>query len=199
MNGRLKYIAIKGTLISKGEQRMQSTIYRPYESVSIVDTDGDEVHFRLLTLPKRLDDKVDMSKTMTFYILRYWHKENFSGVCYAIEADGEKYYYPNEAIPMLKRLGLESGARGKMLSMMPGSAITVIGFLGGALTVGLALGTSLDLATSSAVGFGSAVLYILMPLFFRSKAAGLSEMKAGLKAAGFDLSGSGAKIAGGKY
>jgi len=52
---QVEYICIEGRIASRGEYITESMEYRPYEAVTLIDNDGDEVHFSMLSISKRMD------------------------------------------------------------------------------------------------------------------------------------------------
>ena len=55
----LKYVKIEGTLKSRGEYATSPAENRPYEAVTIVDKDGDEIQFHTLSISKRMDESLN--------------------------------------------------------------------------------------------------------------------------------------------
>ena len=186
MKKSLKYIKVEGKLKSRGEYLLSSAEYRPYESVTFVDHEGEELHFYSLSFSKRMDDNLDFSRDMTFYILRLRQKDKMVGVVYAVECDGDKMFFPDTAIPALQFLGLEASYRSHLaLKVFPLSFILVL-VCGGALS--LAIGYIFGFGTSSAVlGMGGAAFYMYSPvLLFKRKLAGISKAYEILASDGFN-------------
>lgn len=115
MKKSLKYITIKGRMVARGEYNTASDEYRPYEAVTFVDEHGEEVHFSYLTISKRLDQKVCLNESSTFYIFRHREANKASGVLYAVECEGEKHFYPETAIHSITNLALLTSVRATML------------------------------------------------------------------------------------
>ena len=189
MKKNLKYVKIEGKLKSRGEYATSPAEYRPYEAVTLVDNDGDEIHFHTLSISKRMDESLNFDNPMTFYILRYRHKDKMVGVLYAIESDGTKVYYPDTAIPALKALGLQVRNRYQVI-VNPVGAMGILIVAGGALSLALGFGLGFDFATAAIIGFGGMGFYMVYPLIFRSKGAGISKMLSILESAGFNTTSS---------
>jgi len=194
MKNSLKYIKIKGTLQSRGEYTTDPAEYRPYEAVTIVDDEGEEVHFYTLSMSKRMDDDLDFDQSMSFYILRHRVKDKMGGFLYAVECAGKKIFYPDTAIPYLKDFVLTSSGRYPYIinSSAPVAALIVSGVLTVALYV--ALGAAFGLTDKimaialvfGVLSFGLTGFYMYSPVIFKTKRAGLSEMKKNLTDDGFD-------------
>lgn len=185
MKKNLKYVKIEGTLKSRGEYLISPAEYRPYEAVTLVDNDGDEIHFHTLSISKRMDESLNFEHPMTFYILRYRHKEKMVGVLYAVESNGDKVYYPDTAIPALKALGLQVRNRYQYI-VNPGAAMGALLVCGGGLSLAFSLVLGLSFVPAVILGFGGMGFFIFSPLFFKEKGAGISEMLGILNSAGFN-------------
>ncbi len=186
MKKNMKYIKIEGVLKSRGEYCTSPAEYRPYEAVTIVDGEGDEIHFHTLSISKRMDESVDFNKSMTFYILRYRVKDKMIGVLYALEFEGKKIFYPDTAIPELKSLGLQVRKRNQFITD-PAFLMGIMILGGGLLALALCLGLGFDYKVAMLLGFGCMGLYLFSPFIFQAKGAGLSEMKKILVAEGFNV------------
>jgi hypothetical protein len=190
MKRGLKYIKIHGRVKSRGEYGMDHPEYRPYQSVTIVDSDGDETHFLALSFPKRLDDILEFGQIMDFYILRYRVKQKVMGIIYAVEIDGKKIFYRDAAIPALKSFALSVRFRCRYILSNPGWIFAV--FLGGgffALPLWAWLGRNkvdYNGTISIAICMGLPTLYILSPIIFQRRGAAISKMLKSLKAEGFN-------------
>lgn len=185
MKKNLKYVKIEGRLKSRGEYDSSIAEHRPYEAVTIIDNEGDEIHFHTLQISKRMDESLNFHNHMSFYILRYRRKEKMFGVLYAVECNGNKVYYPDTAIPILKSFALQSRNRYHFIR----EPVTAIGFIisgGGALSLALGFGIGIDLVPAATFGFGGMALYMHYPLIFKSKCAGISKMVDILNSAGFN-------------
>ncbi len=189
MKKNMKYIKIEGVLKSKGEYITSPAEYRPYEAVTIVDSEGDEIHFHTLSISKRMDESLDFKQTMTFYILRYRVKEKMVGVLYAVECDGKKIFYPDTAIPALKSLGLQVRGRYQFITS-PQAAMGSIIFGGGGIATFLGAGLGFNPIIACVLGFGGLIFYLYSPVFFKSKGAGISQMQSIMQTDGFDTSSS---------
>lgn len=189
MKKSLKYIKIEGKLKSRGEYITSAAEYRPYEAVSIIDTDGDEVHFHTLSISKRMDEALDFNKPITFYILRCRVDEKLVGVLYAAESEGEKIYYPDTAIPALEALGLQVRTRSQFIAN-PSSALMIIAICGGILTSILSYGLRFDGVLAFFFGFGGIATYLYAPMMFKSSGAGIMQMQEILKTEGFSVASS---------
>lgn len=195
MKKSLKYVKIQGTLKARGEFETAYEEYRPYESVTIVDNEGVEVHFTNLSFSKRMDEEVNFNDEMTFYILRINHKGKMWGVVYALDIKGKKIYYPDTALPALRQLPLRVSKRFQILIKVPVMAAIVILVGGGVLGFGLdkLISTMFylggDLWTVPWIaGYVIAILWTMSPLIFRNKHAGISKMENILQTEGFTAS-----------
>ncbi len=189
MKKNLKYVSIEGALKSKGEYKTSPAEYRPYEAVTIVDKDGDEIHFHTLSISKRMDESLDFNTQMTFYILRYRLKEKMFGILYAIEVEGKKIFYPDTALPALKSFGLTVRNRYQFI-VNPAAAMGALVLVGGALSLGFGIGLGLGLIPGAVLGFGGMSFYLYSPMIFKDKGAGISEMEGILNSAGFNAASS---------
>lgn len=186
MKKSFKYISIEGTLKSRGEYSTNSTEYRNYEAVTIVDKDGEEVHFHVLSISKRIDESIKYNTPMTFYILRQRAGDKMIGILYALESDNVKYYYPDTAIPILKSFAYQASFRSQIIAD-PYMRVGAIGLGGSALSAACYFASGIHPYAAMALGFGATIMYIAIPMFNKEKAAGISEMKEILQASGFDV------------
>lgn len=180
MKDDLKYIKIKGTLKSRGEYITNPAEYRPYDAVTIVDNEGDEIYFHSLVISKRLDDTLDYSKEITFYILRFIQKNKMSGVLYAADTGVEKIYYPSLTIDLIKKFLVEAH-RDKMGRVGCLSIITIV-------VVSLVLYNWLELEGSSSLWIGliTGVIFALYKILTSDREE-ISEMKSILTRDGFSV------------
>lgn len=187
MNSKLKYICIEGRITSRGEYITESMEYRPYEAVTIIDNDGDEVHFSMLSISKRMDDLITLGEKCRMYILRFKHKNKLYGVLFAAEVSDRKHFYPETAIPALKALALKSRRRYPFISDSSAAGGSVL-FLGGILGTAFSFGLDIKWIPSFITGLLVVGIWMYMPMILSSKNAGIKEMRQLLKADGFDLS-----------
>ena len=189
MKKNLKYVKIEGTLKSRGDYIISPSEYRPYGAVTIVDNDGDEIHFHTLSISKRMDEDLSFGKPMVFYILRYRQKEKLIGVLYAVENDGTKLYYPDTAIPALKSLGLQVTKRYQCM-LDPTAMIAILIFGGGIISLGFGVGLGFSFIPAALLGFGGVAGYLSLPMIFQAEGAGISEMQDILDSSGFNTTAS---------
>lgn len=187
MKKNLKYVKIEGTLKSRGDYIISPSEYRPYGAVTIVDNDGDEIHFHTLSISKRMDSDLNFGKKMSFYILRYRQKDKLIGVLYAVEANGTKLYYPDTAIPALKSLGLQVTKRYQCM-LDPTALIAILIFGGGIISLGFGVGLGFSFIPAAILGFGGVSGYLSLPMIFQSYGAGIPQMTEILESSGFDTS-----------
>lgn len=190
MKKKLKYIKVNGSIKSKGEYSKTSGVdlYRPYEAVTIVDQEGEELHFNSLIISKRLDDNIKINQPATFYILRYRDGETLHGVVYALDLEGKKLFFPETAIKTLCEMGLQCSIR-----FTSGSNPFFTGFIlvaiGLPVMAGLIKFFSVGFYTSGFIGLASALMFLTWPMINSKKRAGIPEMYKILQADGFDTAG----------
>lgn len=186
MNKKLKYIKIKGRLKARGEYLTADAEYRPYEAVTLVDNEGDEIHFHSLIISKRMDDAIDYSKEITFYILRFKNKEKMVGVLYAADTGTAKIYYPELALDALKSFALGTSFRYQFAGNVGCILFIIMFFL---VVVGLILHHWLDFNGTLSMWIGgiAGALFIFYPLLTKHRRAGIEEMKSILANDGFDV------------
>lgn len=186
MNKNLKHIKIKGTLKSRGEYLTADSEFRPYEAVTLVDSEGDEIHFHLLIISKRMDDAIDFSKEITFYIFRLKNKEHMTGVLYAVDTGAKKIYYPNLTLDLLKKFALKTSVRMQIANDV-GCALFIIMFLLVVFAAILYNWFEVNGTLSLWLGGISGGVLFFYPLFTMNKRAGIAEMHSVLKSDGFDI------------
>ena len=189
MGKNLKYIKINGVMTACGTYDAVDVDIRPYEAVTIKDDSGEEVHFRMLMIPARLDDKFNINQATTFYILRHKDKKGqYVGALYAINVENEKIFYALDAWKAIKTIARMTSTRG-VLTSNP-MVLAFLGVAGGLffyLIIYLILG---QIFGNYAVfpGFAAAAFWIYFLLFptFKSKLyAGESIMLETMRADGF--------------
>jgi len=180
-----RHIKITGILKSRGEYLTASLDSRPYEAVTFTDEEGEEIHFYTLVIPKRLDENIKLDQTTTFYVFRFRNGPAMVGVLYAIESDGEKFYYEESAIPLVESLALERSWRNKLMSSP--SATTYLVIVGVGLNAWLHFVLGVGGFLSFVISFGSLGSWLSWPVLFTSKRAGLPQMKETLSKDGFVL------------
>lgn len=186
MNKNLKHIKIKGTLKSRGEYLTADSEFRPYEAVTLVDSEGDEVHFHSLIISKRMDDSIDYSKEITFYILRLKNKENMAGVLYAVDTGIDKIYYPNLTLNILKKFALNTSFRMQFANEV-GCALFIVMFLLVVIAAILYNWFEVNGTLSLWIGGISGGVILFYPLFTMTKRAGIDKMHSILRNDGFDI------------
>ena len=179
----LKYIKVKGRMTACGEYDTSSVWVRPYEAVTFMDEAGVELHFRLLFVPKRIDDNVQLDQPATFYILRFKNKDQYIGAVYAVDLKNEKSYYLDDARKVVKLLARSVSFRGQIFGepVVFAVVIAVGGFLIGALMSSI-LGTFLG--AFAAVAWGAFLLY---PIIWNGQYAGVEEMEGSMRLEGFKV------------
>lgn len=183
MNKYLKYIKIKGILKSRGEYITDSAEYRPYDAVTILDSDGEEIHFHSLIMLKRMDDAIDYSKEITFYILRARRKDKMAGVLYAVDTGTKKIYYPDLALEALKSFALGTSLRIQNFGCLFPIAMLFLVVIGLTLHIWLDFDGTLSALIGGITGF----IFMLYPMFTKGQRAGISEMQSILMKDGFDV------------
>ena len=79
---RLKYLTIRGQLMCTGEPDVDDPDVRVYRAVTLKDDDagGQEVHFRVMFIPRRLEDALEANEWRgTFYVLRHLDGQGLVG------------------------------------------------------------------------------------------------------------------------
>lgn len=185
MKKTMKHVTIDGVLKSRGEY-FENAAFRTYEPVSLVDKDGDEVHFYSLAISKRLDDRIAYNTPMRFYVFRDRRKGKLFGYIYAVEIGDEKIFYPDIEIPGLKGFAYQGLERSQFINNPP------VGFM-----AVLMAGVPLSLLLKYFIGSGfleTAIIiipvltfYMFKPAFSKAKFAGIKEMKQTLSSAGFNI------------
>lgn len=181
MKKGLKYIKVKGKMTACGEYDTSSVWVRPFEAVTFEDEAGEELHFRLLLVPKRIDDTFQVGEPATFYMLRYLKKDQYVGAVYAIDSQGGKICHLDDARKVVKLLARNVSFRGQIFGVPAAFAglIALGGFLIGALVSSI-LGTFLGV--SAVVAW---VAFMLYPLICGHQYAGVDEMESSMRLDGF--------------
>lgn len=189
MGKNLKYIKISGVMTACGTYDTVDVDIRPYEAVTIKDDAGEEIHFRMLMIPARLDDKFNVGQATTFYILRHKDKKGqYAGALYAINVNNEKIFYALDAWKAIKTIARITSIRG-FLTSNP-LVLAFLGLAGGFFffwTTFLILenffGLSAVFLAIAAVAWW--LYFLLFPLFMSKKYAGESIMLETMRADGF--------------
>lgn len=187
MKDSLKYIEVRGKMIACGGYDAHSVWLRPYESVTLKDVEGHELHFKILTIPKRLDEQINLDEECTFYILRNDAAGRLVGAVYALEVEGRKLFYRDEAEKSVRDLGMGVTIRGNLLlNPITGTALVVLGswvaFMLGFFTFSELSGVGVLVGGAMAIGWAT---YALRPLLGWRRFVGLDHLSAGMKEAGF--------------
>ena len=114
MGKRLKYLKIRGQLLHTGEPDVDDPDVRVYRAVTLKDDDagGQEVHFRVMFIPRRLEDALEANDWRgTFYVLRHLDGQGLVGALYAAEVNGQKVYEPTGGWKALKFMTAVSSRR----------------------------------------------------------------------------------------
>ncbi len=185
MKGNMKHINIKGVLKSRGEYRTKSPLYRPYEAVTFIDAEDNEVHFNNLIISKRMDDALNLNETMTFYILRIRFNNQMNGVMYAVDTGSQKLFYSDTAVKAVRDFGMHSTMRHQFIKS-PQVFVFMMAVGGAALWAGLTFAIKgIDPNISGFLGFGIVALYMVSPMMFKDGRVGMGQMNAILRENGF--------------
>ena len=184
-----KHIKLHGEMISAGEYDTADVDMRPYEAVTLKDVNGEELYFRLLMVPKRLDDAYKLKEEVTFYLLRHKNKKGeLIGALYAIEKGGEKLYFPDQAWKAIKTVAQAGSRRGILLAIPV--LFTIVAPLGAfiAFMIIFLLFTPLGNFISTTAGLAAAVFWVyalLFPIIKTRKYVNFEEMESIIYANGF--------------
>ncbi|MFH2093602.1 MAG: hypothetical protein ABIJ31_14685 [Pseudomonadota bacterium] len=188
MKNCLKYIKINGKLKSRGDFGHNSSGFRNYNSVTIVEKNGAQVCFQSLGVSEQLDAHMDLDQEMTFYILQAQDNLTITGIVYAIVLKKKKLFYPDTTIPALQAFAAVLQKRYPIVTnpmLFVGTCFTV----GMLVSIALSKAFGLDIILTMLVASGVTGVYILGPVINKSKNAGLDQMINILTSDGFDLSG----------
>lgn len=92
----IKDIIVNGIIKSLGEYDTSLMEVRVHEGVSILDEEGDTLHFSMLLIPKSLSDKINLGEKMTLNIIRIKSKKRLVGSVYAVKTEGDIGYIDSE-------------------------------------------------------------------------------------------------------
>lgn len=184
MKKTMKHITINGVLKSKGEY-FENAAFRTYEPVTLVDQDGDEVHFYSLAISKRLDDRISYNTPMRFYVFRDRRRGKLFGYIYAVEIGEEKIFYPDIEIPGLKGFAHQGFERSQVTTNPLGIFAVFFGGILLSWVVRHPLG--IDFILTAILVIPSLAFYIYKPAFSKAKLAGIKEMEKTLSSAGFNI------------
>lgn len=187
MKASLKYIEVRGKMIACGEYDMANVWVRPYEGVTLKDTDGEELRFKILMIPKSLDDHIVINEECTFFILRNESSGQLVGALYAVEASGQKFFYEEDAARVVRHLGMGVSIRGNLLlNPLSGTALLVLGawvaFMLGYLPFSELLGLGLVTGAGLSVAW---CCYVLKPFLGWKSFIGLKTLTDRMKETGF--------------
>jgi hypothetical protein len=185
----LKYIKVSGAIVARGEYDASAVNSRPYTAVTIVDEQGEQLHFQALIIPKRLDDQITLNKPMHFIILRFRGKKGMVGCLLALETDGRKLLYLDEAADLIKSFTRELSTSYQVMKINT-MAFAIFAVVGGYLCVGAAMlaGAVLGKFIGSVLAFAGVGLWgakLLYPFVQWKAYAGLPEFEALLAAEGY--------------
>ena len=139
---------------------------RPDQAVTIKDSRGEELHFRMLMTPARLDDKFKIDQAATFYILRHKDKKGqYVGALYAIDVNNEKIFYALDAWKAIKTIARLTSTRG-VLTSNP-MVLAFLALSGGFFFFGITwlFLSSLFGGFTGILGIGAAAFWIYFLLF----------------------------------
>ncbi|HAG73779.1 MAG TPA: hypothetical protein DCL66_16385 [Gammaproteobacteria bacterium] len=182
-----KYIKITGVMQKTGEYELEHDLFRPYDAVTFIDSEGLEIHFHKLCVYKRLDDKFKVGQQATFYILRSWIGGMLVGDLYAVEINGEKFFNPDTAIPQLEEHVFNLSSRAQVPVIIAGLFALLAFFATCIIEVFIFPDTEINF-------LGWFFMFWVWPLMWtfsvdKEGIAKIKEMKADLAADGFDISG----------
>jgi len=164
----IKNITVNGVIESLGEYNADLIELRAHEGVSILDEDGDTLHFSMLLIPKSLSDKINLSKKMTLNIIRIKSKKRLIGSVYAVKAEDEIGYIDSELSLQATKSLIRANYKRSMGSnpgmiLMSATFLFFFGWFG--------LGMYFNNATSGAVVAGGMIMaFYLWPLIVPSLA-----------------------------
>ncbi len=128
LRNNTKNITVTGIIQSLGEYDMRPIELRMHEGVSILDEDGETLHFSLLIIPKSLSDKIKVGKKFTLNIIRVKQKAKLAGSVYAVKEEGEIGYIDSDlslkAVNTIIRSSYKRFAGGR-----PDAILMFVGFL----------------------------------------------------------------------
>ena len=184
-----KHIKLHGEMISAGEYDTADVDIRPYEAVTLKDMHGEELHFRLLLVPKRLDDAYMLKEEVTFYLLRHKNKKGqLIGALYAIEKGNDKLYFPDHAWKAIKTVAQAGSRRGILLAIPV--LFALVAPLGAfiAFMIMFLLFSPLGSFISTTGGLAAAAFWVyalLFPIIKTRKYVNFEEMESIIHANGF--------------
>ena len=190
MGKNLRYLKIRGRIVNTGEAEVDDPDIRLYLAVTIVDDDANaqEVHFRLMAIPRRLEERlVENDWTGTFYLLRYQNAQGLAGGLYAAQINGQKVYDPIEGWRALASLRGIGSVRGQLFSnaLLLAFALCVV-CVPLMLIVTAILPGGLSLLVTTAL-CGLYAYWLAFPVFRARKHLGFEQAEQQLRADGFDL------------
>ena len=190
MGKNLKYLRIRGRILSTGEAMVDDPDVRVYLAVTLADDDagGQEVHFRLMAIPRRLEERlVENDWAGTFYLLRYQNAQGLAGALYAAQVSGQKVYDPVGGWKALEGLRGAASVRGQLFSnaLLLAFALCVV-WVPLMLIVTAILPSGLSLLVTTAL-CGLYAYWLTFPVFRARKHLGFEQAEQQLRADGFDL------------
>lgn len=188
MKKELKYIKVTGAMVSRGEYSTGSLDMRPYTAVTIVDEQGEKLYFERLTIPKRLDDHIQLNCRMSFVIFRYRTVNGMEGSLLALEAEGQKYLFMREALVLIKSLSHAYSSRVQFIRNTQIFAVSAC--IGGAMCFGLGflIGSIFGEFVAGLSGFvavGFWICFLFSPIIRWKAHAGVPHFEALLSKEGF--------------
>lgn len=194
MKSSMKYIKLQGALKKYTNLGEFDSDNWALSDATFVDSDGDQIFFKWLGVPKRLLDLIEVDRSQTFFILRLKRKPNdpLIGMLFAFQGPlGNNTFYRDLAIAGLSKFGITQSLRLAFARQARGGS--------GILTMALIAGTLLSIflgngdfdSPGSFVGWGLGL--IGLPLFFGwpylapQKRVGIDQMFAFLKENGFSI------------
>lgn len=92
-SNKYKDILIEGKVSRLGEYSTAPILDRNRAGVSIVDNDGETLHFAGLEMPKTLDDKIRPGEQVSMKILRFRFNDHNLGFLYAVKPEKEGKWF----------------------------------------------------------------------------------------------------------
>ena len=192
MGKRLKYLKIRGQLLRTGEPEVDDPDVRVYRAVTLKDDDagGQEVHFRVMFIPRRLEDALEANGWCgTFYVLRHLDGQGLVGALYAAEVNGQKVYEPTGGWKAMKFMTAVSSRRLQIVASNP--AVLTFVFLVGLLPIWMLCALLLPGGLSfigTLVGGAVYGYWLTLPMFRARTYLAFNDAEEQLKAAGFNVS-----------
>ncbi|MFT6905189.1 MAG: hypothetical protein ACJAS1_001843 [Oleiphilaceae bacterium] len=158
----IKDITVNGVIKNLGEYDANLMELRAHEGVSIIDEDGDTLHFSMLLIPKSLSDKIKLGKSTTLNIIRIKSKSKLIGSVYAVKTEDDIGYIDSELSLQATKTLIRANYK-RYLGGNPGAILTAATFL--FLLGWIGLGVYFNNATSGGVAAAMITLsFYLWPM-----------------------------------